>query len=488
MTFVKKIDTFIAELCIIKSLTDFRMHNFRNFLKYGFGDFLINSLIYLAVALPFFLVFWQIWKHKFQHWRIQEKQRSNVTIIKHELKYSAITLLIFAIIDVLLYVAQSNGITKLYNQVSDYGWSYFVFSIFIMILLHDAWFYFTHRLMHHPKLFKYVHKVHHKSIDPSPFAAFAFHPLEAIVETAIYVVFAFLFPVNTWALYVWQIIQMTLNVIGHLGYEIYSKGFNTHWLFKWKTPSTHHNMHRSHFSGNYGLYITRWDKFFKTEVKDYHQKFENIQKRITEHKAKFILVFFLTTSTLLQAQSLELNSSIGFGKPYIIESIEEKKDLSIGYAPIFMASLKCKPNEENKCGLLLSVQHFEVRAKGITKISQTPINGFISNTSFLLIVENEKPLKQNTNWNFLYAYGIGLSAENYVFKAEAEPRKNTYLSAITYLGFSKKINGKLSLRLTNGLLITDFIKGIHYLTGNWSGQSAGEDISKNLLLGITLKL
>ncbi len=62
-----------------------------------------------------------------------------------------------------------------------------------------------------------------------------------------------------------------------------------------------------------------------------------------------------------------------------------------------------------------------------------------------------------------------------------------YLSAITYFGFSKKISEKLSLRLTDGLLVTDFIKSIHYLTGNWSGQSAGEDISENLLIGITYK-
>ena len=457
-------------------------------LGYGFWDFIINSLIYLAVALPFFLVFWKIWKHKFQHRRIQEKQRSNNQLLKHEIKYSAITLLIFASIDVLLYVAQNNNITQLYINIDDYGWTYFVFSVVLMILLHDAWFYFTHRLMHHPKLFKHIHKVHHQSTDPSPFAAFSFHPLEAIVEAVIYVIFAFLFPVNILALYVWQIFQMTLNVIGHMGYEIYPSGFNTHWLFKWKTPSTHHNMHHSHFSGNYGLYFTWWDKFFKTEFKDYHQKFEIVQKRITGHKAKMILLFFLTSSTLLKAQNVELNTGIGFGKPYIIESIEEKNDLSIGYAPIFTAGLKYKPKSESHWGLLFSVQHFETRAKGITKISQTPIDGFVSNTSFLLIAEKEKPLKRNANWNFICAYGIGLSTENYVFKAEAEPRKNTYLSLITYAGFSRKINDKLSIRIADGLLITDFIKGIHYLFGNWTGQSAGEDISNNLLVGITYKL
>lgn len=460
------------------------MHHISKLFEYGFWDFLINALIYLAVALPFFLVFWRIWKHQFQHRRIQETPRSNAKTIQYELKYSALTIFIFAVIDVLLYVAQRNGTTKLYNQISDYGWSYFVFSVLVMILLHDAWFYFTHRLMHHPKLFKYVHKVHHQSTDPSPFAAFSFHPLEALVEAAIYVIFAFLFPVNIWALYVWQIIQMTLNVIGHAGYEIYPKGFNTHWLFKWKTPSTHHNMHHSHFSGNYGLYFTWWDKLFKTEFKDYHPKYENVQQRITEHKTKISVLFLLTSLTVLQAQRIEFNTGIGMGKPYMIESIEEKKELSMGYAPIFAAGIKYKPGPENKWGLLLSIQYFEVRAKGVAKISRKPIDGFISNTSFLLIAEKERPLKRNANWNFIAAYGIGLNSENYVFEAEAAPRKNTYLSLTTYAGFSRRINDRLSIRITDGLLITDFIKGIHYLTGNWTGQSAGEDISNHLLLSL----
>lgn len=464
------------------------MQQIKELFTYGFWDFIINTLIYSVVVLPFFLIFWVFLKPKYQNRRIQEKQRSTPSIIRQEIKNSIITILIFAIIDVALYVAQLNGYTQIYDNVNEYSWGYFVFSILLMILLHDAWFFFTHRLMHHPKLFKYIHKVHHQSTDPSPFAAFSFHPLEAVVEAGAYIIFSFLFPVHLFALLGWQLIQMTLNVIGHLGYEIYPKGFNTHWLFRWKTPSTHHNMHHSNFNGNYGLYFTWWDKFFKTEFKDYHQKFEIVQKRITGHKAKMILLFFLTSSTLLKAQNVELNTGIGFGKPYIIESIEEKNDLSIGYAPIFTAGLKYKPKSESHWGLLFSVQHFETRAKGITKISQTPIDGFVSNTSFLLIAEKEKPLKRNANWNFICAYGIGLSTENYVFKAEAEPRKNTYLSLITYAGFSRKINDKLSIRIADGLLITDFIKGIHYLFGNWTGQSAGEDISNNLLIGITYKL
>ena len=463
------------------------MHQMNNLFQFGLQDFLINTLIYSVIVVPFFMIFWVLFKNKLKHRRIQEKQRTTNQILWHEIKYSISTLLIFAVIDVFLYVAQNNGYTQIYDKVSDYGWGYFIFSIVLMILLHDTWFYWTHRLIHHPKLFKHIHKVHHQSTDPSPFAAFSFHPLEALFEAGAYIIFSFLFPVHLLALLGWQILQMILNVIGHLGYEIYPKGFNTHWLFKFKTPSTHHNLHHSKFNGNYGLYFTWWDKWCGTEFKDYHQKFESLHKRISNHQTIMTILFITSVSQVTQAQNFEFNTCVGFGKPYIIESIEEKNDLSIGYAPIFTAGLKYKPKVESNWGLLFSIQSFEARIKGVTKISQTQVDGFINNISFLLIAEKEKPLKRALNWNFICGYGLGLSLENYVYKAEVEPRKNMYLSAITYVGFSRKINDKLSIRITDGLLITDFIKGIHYLSGNWTGQSAGEDISENLLIGITYK-
>jgi sterol desaturase/sphingolipid hydroxylase (fatty acid hydroxylase superfamily) len=464
------------------------MQYLKKLIQYGVEDFIVNSLIYLAIAFPFFAVFWWVWKQRFQHLRIQAKQRNTPTLLKYEIKHSTITLLIFAVIDVMLYVAQTAGITQLYTSISEYGWFYFFFSILLMIVLHDAWFYFTHRFMHHPQLFKHFHSVHHKSTDPSPFAAFSFHPLEALVEAGVYVIFSFLFPVNIWALYVWQITQMTLNVIGHLGYEIYPKGLNTHWLFKWKTPSTHHNMHHSHFSGNYGLYFTWWDKIFNTEFKDYNKVYEKIHSRISEHKGKLTILIFIFSSHLIQAQTFHLNTGVGFGKPYIIESIEENKNMSIGSAPFFTLGIKYMTKPNNKWGALFSIQHFEARSKGITKISKAQVDGFISNTTFLVIAEKEKPFKRNKNWNSIIAYGIGLSTESYLYEAESIPRKNTYPSAVTYAGFSRKLNDKLGIRMISSLLITDVIKGVHYLSGNWTGQSANEDISLNIFVGITYKI
>jgi sterol desaturase/sphingolipid hydroxylase (fatty acid hydroxylase superfamily) len=38
-------------------------------------------------------------------------------------------------------------------------------------------------------------------------------------------------------------------------------------------------MHHEQFNGNYGLYFTFWDKWMKTEIKDYEDRFNEVYRR-----------------------------------------------------------------------------------------------------------------------------------------------------------------------------------------------------------------
>jgi lathosterol oxidase len=69
--------------------------------------------------------------------------------------------------------------TLVYYPANKYGWPYYIISIVLMIALHDTYYYWTHRLLHWKKIFRYVHKVHHLSLNPTPFSAYALHPVEA---------------------------------------------------------------------------------------------------------------------------------------------------------------------------------------------------------------------------------------------------------------------------------------------------------------------
>ena len=108
--------------------------------------------------------------------------------------------------------------------------------------LHDAYFYRAHRLMHHPKIFARVHLVHHKSTDPSPWAALAFHPFEAVLEAGIPPVAVMLLPLYVYTLLAFPGFMMFLRVLGHLGFELYPKGLTENPLTGWNNTATHHNI------------------------------------------------------------------------------------------------------------------------------------------------------------------------------------------------------------------------------------------------------
>jgi Delta7-sterol 5-desaturase len=232
-------------------------------------DFLSDVLFYFGVALPFFLVFCVWRKQQFQPRRIQQKQRSNPQQWWREIRQSLVSIVIFGLIDAGAYGAEQHGLTLMYQDVGQWGVAYLVVSVVVMLLLQDTYFYWAHRLMHWKPLYRFTHRVHHDSIDTSPFTSYSFHPVEAIVEAVPNVVFAFLFPVHFWALLGYQLTDLILNVIGHLGYEIMPQCWTTHWLLRWKTPSTHHNMHHAKVNGNYGLYFRFWDVWMGTEFQDY---------------------------------------------------------------------------------------------------------------------------------------------------------------------------------------------------------------------------
>ncbi|MDQ2752830.1 MAG: sterol desaturase family protein [Bacteroidota bacterium] len=146
--------------------------------------------------------------------------------------------------------------------------------------------------MHHRKLFRYFHLVHHQSTNPSPWSAFAFHPLEAFVEAGIFAVLLFSIPLTSIHFFIFFVIMMLYNVYGHLGWELYPKGFSKHRIGKWINTSVNHNQHHQYFTGNYGLYFLFWDRMLKTIRPDYEKRFEEItslQKEKPHHSSSFDL-------------------------------------------------------------------------------------------------------------------------------------------------------------------------------------------------------
>lgn len=158
-------------------------------------------------------------------------------------------------------------------QISERGWAYFIFNLSALIVLHDAWFYWTHRLMHDPRLFRRFHRTHHRSHNPSPWTSYSFDAGEAFINALYLPIALLILPSSSLAIFVFLIHMVLRNAIGHCGYELFPSWRNGRPVFDWLTTVTHHDLHHAQAGWNFGLYFTWWDRFMSTEHPLYAEKF-----------------------------------------------------------------------------------------------------------------------------------------------------------------------------------------------------------------------
>jgi Delta7-sterol 5-desaturase len=238
-----------------------------------------NARNYFLTAGSAFIIFYIILRKRIEFKKIQSKFPQNKDY-RREIFYSIISIIIFSFPPMfMLFNDNIRPHTQYYSVISEHSKLYFFSAFVLMIFIHDAYFYWLHRLMHNKFLFKFVHLIHHKSTNPSPWAAYAFHPIEAVLESGIFVLLLFIMPLQDWHLIVFFICSLIYNVYGHLGFELYPKGFSKNWFGKWINTSVNHNMHHHYFEGNFGLYFTFWDRLMGTIRPDYDEQYDHVKNK-----------------------------------------------------------------------------------------------------------------------------------------------------------------------------------------------------------------
>ncbi|MDZ4287756.1 MAG: sterol desaturase family protein, partial [Prosthecobacter sp.] len=143
------------------------------YLELTFGSTVALGIRYAILAGLVWLLGYVIFKRHWFHRKIIAAFPAS-SEVRREMAYSALSMLIFGMVGAATVQATRHGWTQMYMKLGAHSTLWFWASIVIAILLHDAWFYWTHRLMHHRKLFRLFHRVHHLSHNPTPWAAYAF--------------------------------------------------------------------------------------------------------------------------------------------------------------------------------------------------------------------------------------------------------------------------------------------------------------------------
>jgi len=245
------------------------LHSELSYIFYGFLVIAFGG--YFVLTGSSFLYFYLLKRSEWLSKKIQEEIPSRSDILR-EIGWSLSSTVIWVFFAIGIILGVDGGIFKLYFEISDYGIIYFVLSIFLLILAHDTYFYWTHRFMHSSfKVYKIFHRTHHLSKNPTPFAIHAFGPLEACVYATFIPLILLLMPVHLYALMTWFLIEAVVNVLGHLGHELFPLKIFTRGPGKWINSPTHHNLHHQESRYGFGHYFNFWDRVMGTNHPNYEQ-------------------------------------------------------------------------------------------------------------------------------------------------------------------------------------------------------------------------
>ncbi|MEY4270797.1 MAG: hypothetical protein RLZZ58_2013 [Pseudomonadota bacterium] len=161
---------------------------------------------------------------------------------------------------------QNRGWTRIYADIGAWPLWMLPLSLCAFLLAHDTWFYWTHRWMHRPALFRIAHAIHHDSRPPTAWAAMSFHPIEAVTGAIVIPALVFVIPVHVGVLALVLTIMTVMGIGNHMGWEMFPRGLVHGAAGRWLITATHHEKHHDKYRGNYGLYFRFWDRLCGTDI------------------------------------------------------------------------------------------------------------------------------------------------------------------------------------------------------------------------------
>lgn len=215
-------------------------------------------------------------------WRVRKIQQRKPTAddLRREIFSSIRTAIVFAIVGIVFILLNRAGLTHLYiNESRNEFWTS-LFVLAVMFLSHDAYFYWTHRAMHSRLLYKPMHLHHHRSVTPTPWAAYSLSTSEAFVQASFVPIFLAIVPMYFAELTIFATVQIVRNAWGHCGVELEPRSMPVHRFLGIFTTTAHHDLHHSgHMAYNFGFYLTLWDRLMKTQHPDYVEFYDSIFER-----------------------------------------------------------------------------------------------------------------------------------------------------------------------------------------------------------------
>lgn len=147
----------------------------------------------------------------------------------------------------------------------------------LLALWQSFHFYVVHLALHHPKIYQYVHSVHHRNVNTGPWSGTSMHPVEHLGYFSAFLILLILpsHPVHMLFLGYWLILGAASS---HSGYEAIWVKDRSRLLI----GAFFHQLHHRYYECNYGNSEMPWDKWFGT----FHDGSEEATKRTRDRKRR----------------------------------------------------------------------------------------------------------------------------------------------------------------------------------------------------------
>ena len=151
--------------------------------------------------------------------------------------------------------AIANGWISFLNFQANPIW--FIVIFFLIPVWESFYFYWIHRWLHWPPLYRVAHALHHRNTNIGPWSGLSMHPIEHVIYFGSVLIH-------------WLIASHPLHIIFHMQFYALS-AVTTHTGFEHLFVKNkkrlglgmfHHQMHHRYFECNYGNLDVPWDKFF----------------------------------------------------------------------------------------------------------------------------------------------------------------------------------------------------------------------------------
>jgi len=238
----------------------------------GFQFFYLTAVLTGIIAARYLIVsglaYWLLWQRggeKLSAKRLN-RDRPMRRVVMQEIRLSLLSSGLYAAPAAFALASWLNGGTQIYTDWTAYGGvPYLLLSGFLYLAVQDSYYYWAHRLMHDPRLFKWTHAGHHRSRQPTPFASFAFDPAEALLTAWLLPAMVFIVPVHIGVVVALLALMTVTAVMNHSGWEILPASFVHGPVGRHLISATHHSRHHTRFDANFGLYFRFWDRLMRTD-------------------------------------------------------------------------------------------------------------------------------------------------------------------------------------------------------------------------------